>query len=404
MRFLGIPSSLRRYSIALTLHQSIFVYSFERIYFLARGLSITEMIVLEVMYNALVFVLDIPTGALADRWGRKPLLVAARVFTFFEFFVIGFATNFGMFVLAIFSAALGTVCFSGTGHAFVYDTLKQDGIADEFERVQGRLELFSNAAVLLGGIVGAVVANFDLALPYFLTSAFMAVAVLVTLTLREPTRADSTPPDDESASPLSFLDHIRTAFGFVLAHSTIRSVLLYGALLGGVFIYADEFYQVYANAIGIPLYWLGLLSAAAVAIESVGSAGAYRVRKRFGYAASLRTVVVVGALLLFAASQLSNLVGLGLILLMFGLHDMARTLNYGLLHSNVESFRRATVDSAYTMLVNLLSVGIGFTFAWVADTYSIFSAYLFLAALMALYGVYYLFTRQAPGNAETRSL
>jgi len=398
---------LRRYAFALALSEFIFVYSFERVYFIARGLSITQMIALEVLYSVLVFALDIPTGALADRWGRKPMLVAARIFAFFYCLILGLATNLGMFVLATFSAALGTVCASGTENAFVYDTLKERAQDEDFERVQGRLELLSNSAVMICGVIGAVIANWSLRLPYFITCAFLAAAAIATLSLREPAIATEPQDREEGREPegWSFVSHIRDAMRFALSHATLRTIFVYGAVLGSVFVYADEYYQVYANAIDFPLYLFGLLSAAAVLIQSSGAALAYRVRARFGYERSLNWLVVLAALLLFLASQFRDFVGLALILLMFGAPAMARTLNYGLLHAHVDSAQRATVDSAYTMLVNLTSVGVGFAFAVVADRYSIFAAYLFLAALVALYGAYYLAGRKGimagPGSVET---
>lgn len=374
----------------MALRSFIFVYSFERVYFAARGLSVTQMVALEVIYSALVFALDLPTGALADRWGRKPMLLAARFFTFLEFFLIALADNFWLFLVAIVAAALGTVCFSGTGNAFVYDTLKQNGNEDDFERVQGRLSLIEETATLIGGVIGATIANFNLQLPYFITALFSALAWFVTLTLHEPrnTQAPSDQVEDETSSA-NFIAHMRDSLRLALSHSTLRVILLYGALLGAVFVYADEFNQVYANAIGVPLYGFGVLTVGTTGMFALGAALAYRVRARFGYARVLKAVLFLAPLLLFVAAQTKNVAGLACIVVMFGVYSHTRTLHYGLLHAHVESHQRATVDSAYTMAINALTAFVGFAFAFVADHYSIFAAYLLLAALMAGYGIYY---------------
>ncbi len=358
------------------------------------------MVALEIIYAVLVFALDIPTGALADRWGRKPLLLAARLFTFFEFFLIGLADNFTLFLIAIVAAALGTVCFSGTGNAFVYDTLKQNGSAEDFERVQGRLSLIGEGATLVGGVLGAAIANWNLPLPYFITASFSLLALSATLTLREPTPIPSLPLDKGESARWGFITHIRDSLRLAFSHATLRVILIYGALLGAVFVYADEFHQVYAYAIGVPLFAFGLLPLGSSGTFALGALIAYRTRRRFGYARALKMTLLLVPLLLFAASQLRNIVGLAFIFVMYGVYNHARTLHLGLLHAHVASHHRATIDSAYSMGINALIAFVGFAFAFIADAYSIFTAYLFLAALVAAYGIYYFASWQGQAIGE----
>lgn len=390
-------ANLKRYALSVAFTQFIWVYSFERVYALAMGLTVTQMVVLEVVYSALILLLDVPTGALADRWGRKPMLIAARVFTIFEFLLIGLATNVWWFLAAYTAAALGHVCHSGTENAFVYDSLLQEDRAGEFERVQGRLGILEEVMTGSGGILGAAIAAYNLRLPYLVTAIWVGLGLVVTFGLREPQVApeEGDPPQTFK----SYWQHMGEALHLALSTRGLRSILLTGAVMGGVFTYADEFNQVYASTAGLPLPLFGFLSAALVGLYALGGAVSYRVRARFGYGRALAAVLVLSTLLLLVASRVQNLGGLALILLFVGLYNLVRILNLGRLHAQVESYRRATVDSAYSVAENLAGIVVGFAFATVVDRTSIYGGYLFLAALVSLYLVYHvLYGRKEVGT------
>lgn len=53
-------------------------------------------------YSAVALLLEVPTGALADRIGRKPMMILGATFSFGELLILTYDWSFGAFACAIF--------------------------------------------------------------------------------------------------------------------------------------------------------------------------------------------------------------------------------------------------------------------------------------------------------------
>ena len=79
-----------------------FYYPVMAVLFLDLGLSATQYTLLNVAWAAASLLSDIPAGVLADRIGRKPLLVAAGCFMVAEMAILCVAPRNGGMVLFLF--------------------------------------------------------------------------------------------------------------------------------------------------------------------------------------------------------------------------------------------------------------------------------------------------------------
>src|SRR2546427_4449304 len=69
-------------------------------FLLERGLSWTEIFVLNSVFNAVLVAFEVPTGALADRIGRRFTMVLGSFAMAIAFLVYYVSSSFGFFVLA----------------------------------------------------------------------------------------------------------------------------------------------------------------------------------------------------------------------------------------------------------------------------------------------------------------
>ena len=70
------------------------------------------------------FLIEIPTGYFADRFGHKNSLILAKVFKILSTLSFVLGTNIYWFVAGSVFGALGFALQSGTQQAFVHETLK----------------------------------------------------------------------------------------------------------------------------------------------------------------------------------------------------------------------------------------------------------------------------------------
>ena len=132
--------NIRLLYISLFFHNLIFAYVIERLFALERGMTVQYVVYTEIIYAAVTVLLEIPSGAVADRVGRKNLLIVGGVSAFFEFFILIYAHGFWLFGISALIAGIGGACTSGAWNALLYDSLKADNKQEIFERVLGRMQ------------------------------------------------------------------------------------------------------------------------------------------------------------------------------------------------------------------------------------------------------------------------
>jgi MFS family permease len=72
-----MPANVRLFLAFRLLFNCRFYYPVYTILFLDLGLSLGEFAALNVIWALTIVLLEVPSGALADRFGRRPLVVAA---------------------------------------------------------------------------------------------------------------------------------------------------------------------------------------------------------------------------------------------------------------------------------------------------------------------------------------
>src|SRR5579883_2135240 len=97
-----------------------------------RGLSFTQILLLNSIYCVTLALLELPTGLFADWAGRKVSLVAAGISMAAGCFLYGAAHAFLSFSLAEVLLAIGMTLASGADSAYLYDLLANQGLAHEY--------------------------------------------------------------------------------------------------------------------------------------------------------------------------------------------------------------------------------------------------------------------------------
>ncbi|MEX0682974.1 MAG: MFS transporter [Dehalococcoidia bacterium] len=246
-----------------------------------RGLTLTEVTLIDVPFWVSIMVLQIPGAALADRWGRKPTLVAAATAFAAAVTFFALANSFPLLLGAYLVWGVAFALLYGTESAFIYDSLKAAGREDEYPRIYGRGWAIATAAQVGGTLIGAPLAQeTSLVFPILLSGGIASIAALVALTFREP-QVMST------AHHPNYGEIIREAMAVVRRQPDIRYAILFFGLVTLGNIAPVFFFQPFLRDHGIDVgdlgFWqtpmriagiLGALSAHRL-IRSLGERGAF---------------------------------------------------------------------------------------------------------------------------------
>ncbi|MFX1570265.1 MAG: MFS transporter, partial [Promethearchaeota archaeon] len=151
------------------------------------GLSFFQIMILQSYFTAMIVLLEIPSGAIADFLGRKTALVLSAFVVACAALTYSIIPNFYLFMLAETLWAFGAALSSGTNDAFIYFSLKSYNNEKNLSNVLGRSRTLNLVALTISAPIGSIIAYF-ISLQFAMTSlAFIYLGALaVGLTFREP--------------------------------------------------------------------------------------------------------------------------------------------------------------------------------------------------------------------------
>jgi MFS family permease len=326
------------------------LYPLYALLFADTGLSDAEISGLFALWSAVGIAAEVPSGALADRFGRRnalvvgPLLAAAAFATWtLAPGLIGFAAGF---VLWGFGGALS----SGAQEALLHDGLAAVGAADRYAHVQGwvtaaglvaQLPAAAAAAVLFatGGYVAAGWAS---------VAACLATAAVAT---RLPdVRADEVRADEDDTDEPSYLATLRAGLDEVAGRPAVRGAVLAFGLLFGLDAF-EEYFPLVARDLGVGT---ALMPAALLAIPLVGALGA----ALGGRASRLSTgalaaVLGAGAVALSVTASVAHPAALAGVALFYGVYRTVLVVVDARLQERIAGPARATVTSVANVVAEL---------------------------------------------------
>jgi MFS family permease len=245
-------------------------------------------------YAAVVPLLEIPSGILADRWSRRGVLMIGNAGAFLSVLIGGLSGNVAAYLVAALLLGVYFAMQSGTFDAIVYDTvLEETGESERFESIVGRVRMVESASLVLGALGGGALAAITAPrATYFATLPFLVIASACLLRFREP-RLHA--PSDER----SLRRHVAMTFGVIRRERQLLPVVALLVLTSILTQAVFEFGPLWLTESGTGAgafgpAWAGLMA-------SLGLGGALAGRVRFE---SSRTLTLVIALLLAGASTL----------------------------------------------------------------------------------------------------
>ncbi len=154
--------------------------------FFQSELSAAEAIVLYAVYDLATTILEVPSGYLSDRWGRRRTLVVSVAAGLASTLLFAFGSGFWVFALA--QAAMGAhIAFaSGTDSAFLYEALEEAGRGDEVEAQELKAWRFNFAALAISAVAGGAMALVDLRVPFVASALAFALLLAVVIKFTEP--------------------------------------------------------------------------------------------------------------------------------------------------------------------------------------------------------------------------
>jgi MFS family permease len=339
-----------------------------------RGLSLTQVTLIDLAFWLTVAVGEIPTGAVADTWGRKPSLMIGATLTIIAIVLFALAPTYPLILLANALWAIGFTFDSGAALALLYDSMRQVGRETEYTRLRGRLAVVTHVSIATSGVLGGLVGALDLTLPFLLYAVLLLAALGLVWSLYEPPATTVRPRT--SARYLATLRHTARC---LRQQAHLRYMLLYSALMPlAISIVGVVFLQPHARALGLPIAAMGFLVLGLHGVRSLGAAAAHRLASQFGETTWLRLVPGIVFLAMLGLGLVPTVWGLGF-LAVVGLATSAVTpVVEAMILQHAPAEVRATILSVDSLVFRLLWAVVEAGLGVLGDAYGLPVAFLTL--------------------------
>jgi len=236
-----------------------------------RGLTFFERLALGGIYSAVVILVEIPTGVLADRFGRRRSMMLGALAMVASCLLAAGAHGFTTFAIAEALAGLSMALCSGADSAYLFDLLCQHERSHEYTRresVASAWHLLGSALAFAGG---GLLAQVDVVLPYLVTAGVAGLAAIVAYAMKS---------DPIAPRATRFARDMGDAVREVLGNGRLAWLIGYSAVVFVLLRATIYLYQPYLHARGLGPTGIGLLFAGVYAVSAIVAYRTHVLRRR----------------------------------------------------------------------------------------------------------------------------
>lgn len=345
-------------------------------------LGLQDVFILKSVYSVAAVALEVPSGYLADVWGRKRCILAGCVLFFGGYLCYSLTETFAAFLVAEILLGIGQTMINGADSALLYDTSVHHGRENLYLRYEGRITMIGNFAEAVAGIFGGLLAVYSLRYPFYAQAVVAFVGIPAAMALREYA------PANKVQSPWEEI--LRILKYSLVTNKKLCCNIMYSGIIGAATLTMAWFVQPVLMQLETPTEWYGIIWT--VLNLTVGVAALYsdRVEQLFGMNKMNILILSVIAGGYVALAYNLTYVGLGILLLFYIFRGFATPILKGYINQMTFSEMRATVLSIRNFVIRLMFAAIAPFIGWLNDMYSLQVALLASAALIFIPGAVFL--------------
>jgi MFS family permease len=344
------------------------------------GLTFPQIMILQSYFMFMIFLFEIPSGAIADRVGRNIALMLSALSVTTAAFMYSIVPNIGLFFLAETFWAFSLSLSSGTDEAFLLSSLKTYGKKEKLPIIVGRNQTINLIALTISAPLGSIIAEFISLQFTMVCLAFIYIgAFIVTLTYQEPKLINKKPTQ-------RYLTILKDGFK-ELRHNKILRILCFDRVFIGVLTFFLFWtYQVYLLAVNIPILWFGFITAVMNITNMLFSLllpwFLARIKKKLIFL--ILVDIIIGSSFILLGFSLNPVFGILLLVIIVAFGYPRNLIFVNGINNQIQSENRATVLSAVNMVGSLL-MAIAYPFIGLIVEWNPFFVFIIIGWLILLF-------------------
>lgn len=390
------------------------------LFFLEKDITFLQIGLLFSIREVTIYILEIPSGIIADTWGRRKSMVGSLLCYITAFAIFTFSHSYILLALAMVFYAGGEAFRTGTHKAMMFEYLRMRDLDAYRVEYYGRTHAWAQRGAALSALIAGSIVFFSGSYQTVFLFSIIPYFFNLFLMISYPKELDGTHDQPSDASVRKQVwnimkDHVSGLAEMITTRRTRKSLLNF-SLYDGVFKSVKDYIQPIIQHFALTAPVLLVLSGEerTAVIAAVVYAALYMISswtsQRAGrlvswhssheqalnrlFAVSCIAVLLTGILLQVSFSGIAIL----LFISYYALHSIRRPVAVGYLSMQIKNSMMATGLSGESQFRTLITALLAPLFGWCADSFGISQALIVFSILLSVFAlIFRLFAKQDAG-------
>lgn len=262
-----------------------------------NGLDYLQIGLIQTVGLLIIMLAEVPSSYLADKIGRKRIIISAFLVTIISLIILASAANFISFLSMQILLSFGLALFSGTQESQMHDLNGRE----ELTKALGKMALTDELGTILGMLISTLaITMFSIQISFYVAIISMVIGLSCCLFVNVKEENFISEKKNENSSLKNWL--------------TMSGLL--GLLAFGLISFRGEsLFQSQLSFSGISMAALGIVYVIGKLFSILGSALAHKIEKKYGWRNSMIMMAILQAVsfcFLIANNYIASVVALSL--------------------------------------------------------------------------------------------
>lgn len=351
------------------------------IYLATKGMSLAQLGILEGIFHITSFLMEVPTGLVADIFGRKISRIIGRILALISIAILILANSFLFFAISFIFIALSYNLESGAGDALVYDSLKQLNIEKDYMKVAGRQEISYQLGQVVCFILGGYLATINYNYVFYLTMFFILITIIQSFSFFEPKIEKDVIENKKLKTILS--NQVKQSINVIKENKKIGFFIIFTEIILAFGTSLFYYLQNYLKANNRSEFFIGIIFAISALVEAVTSSQTYKLEKII----KEKGILLILPFFSVACIWLIALTSYPYIfyIIMMGVEGIIFVAMSDYINKLIPSKNRATILSLASMVFSFFMIIIFPIIGKIGDVFSLNIAFIFLAIMGTIF-------------------
>lgn len=314
-----------------------------------KGMNLVQIGLLEGIFHVTGLLSEIPTGALADLFGRRRILIIGRMMSLISAIIMLFSNSFLGFAMGFILSAWGYNLNSGSEEALIYDTLKELKKEDEYLKINGKINLIIEISQGLAVFIGGILSQIDFSISYITAIIIGIISLTFSFNFKE------VDIRDDFEERITIINHFKKSMKILKDNKKLLNIIMFFPIVytfsAIVYFYGQQF----LNDLGYSRLNISIIFLLNGILSAIGAILSDKIYKKYNASGWLSISMIISFLLILMGN-ISKELSIFTFLAIGFLTAILQPISSKLINSMVESKQRATIISVESMFYSLMMI------------------------------------------------